>query len=635
MSDQQYTGVNTGGGAAHTGSGDQHNHFTFHLPKDPGPEPFRPLAEDHLRWLEPRFVWPARMPDAITRLRARGTLLVDGAPGSGRNATARMLLHRLGGPRAPRQLLAEDDKARLDLQDDQVSEGDRLLLDLADADEQTWNKVHGKLPSLHHTVRLRGAHLVVVLPHGIRHPSNELEAHRFTVLRPDATTVLTRALRAEEDPVVQSPDELPADIREYVATGPPLRDVARLAGLIAESRRVKPRDGLKQWCADALTSLRELRAEVARRLITLEDGAQRALLLAVAMMHGRRTGAVHAVEDLLLYTLRHPADERPLLDWEDLSQRVKAIGASIRPDDTVVFDLPGYAAAVRTHFWTHRPGLWGHFRRWVDRAVCSEALDTQDRDALVAGYAEQALRTGQSQRLLDQARQWTEDGSPSLVQAAVQALGLGLSDPHAGREFRHQAYVWSTDAKIPTGLVRALVAVSADVIAVSHPDQALVRLHHLARQAGPGNREASERLLSLAFSDERLHLKLLSRLERDLDRHDWPADVRLFHSAAAPDRVTVFLGRPADRELLVSGWRALFTRGEPSQWLPQVHPWLAAAGPDRVHGGLLLDVLVDAATPSPAVLARLYQASRRYPCNAPLRRRIDAAQGIGPVTNPF
>ncbi|MFE4592654.1 hypothetical protein [Streptomyces laurentii] len=633
MNAQQFTGVNTGGGAAHTGSGDQHNHFNFHPPKDPGPEPFRPLAEDHLEWLERRFVPPDRMAAEVPRLTRLGTLLLDGAPGSGRNATARILLHRLGGPHAPRQLLT-DDEAHLGLQDDQVSKGDRLLLDLADADERLWNAVRGRLPSLHHTMRLRRAHLVVILPHGVRHPSNELEAHRYTVVRPDPMAVLMEALRAERQPVARQRDELPGEIQEYVATNPPLRDVAHLAGLIVESRRVKPGAGLKQWCADALTSLRELRTEVTRRLVTLEAGTQRGLLLTVAMVPGRRTTAVDTVERLLLQAVGHPADERPPLDREDLSQRVKEIGASIRPDDTVVFDLPGYATAVRTHFWTHRPDLWVHFARWVDRAVKNEALDAQDRDTLVGAYAEQALRTGQSRLLLDMARHWAAQGDRSRVQAAVQALGIGAGSPRTGRVFRQQVYDWSKDDTIPAGLSRALIAVSADAIADTHPDQGLVRLHHLARRTD-AIEEADGRLSALALSDERLQRMMLRRLVDGLNAHDWAADARLFGNAAAPDQVTGFLGRPTDRDLLVSGWRALFTRRESPQWLPHVRQWLAAAGPDRVHGGLLLDVLVEAATPSPTALARLYQASRRYPCRDPLRRRIDAAQGIGPVTDPF
>ncbi|MFF0752370.1 hypothetical protein [Streptomyces sp. NPDC004267] len=624
----------------HTGPGTQHNHYYYHPPRDPGPSPFRPLAVDHLEWLARRFVAPAGMAAEQERLKKLGTLLVDGVPGSGRNATARMLLHGIGSTPAPRQLLAEDDDASLDLPDDQVGEGDRLLLDLTNADDSLWKVVHEKLPSLHQAVRERGAHLVVVLPHGSRRLSTELDAHRYTVVRPDGMLVLMRALRAEEPRLVESRDELTDAVRAYVATAPPLRDIGRLARLMAESRRVKPRAGVPVWCADALTSLRDVSGHVADLVGGLSEGSQRALLLTAAMLPGSRTGAVQAVNQLLLETVGHPADERPLLDQEDLLPRVEQVEASVRPDGSVVFELPDLAPAVRSHFWTHRPDLWGAFRTWVEGSVHLPALDSGDRDSLVAGYAEQALRTGQRGQLLGLAREWSKQDDPRLVQATVQALGLGLSDPHAGREFRRQVYDWSRETGIPIGLARALVAVSAGVIAYSHPDQALVRLHHLARRPDAGRTDAADRLLRLGLSDERLHRKLLRRLAEDLERNRWPADARLFRACASPDRVTTrhearpaLLDRSEVRRDLVSSWRGLFSASDTAEWLPQAEEWLAAAHPAHPNGEALLDVLVQAAADSPAVLARLYVTSLRYPCSTRLRRKVDAVQGVGPASS--
>ncbi|MET9955563.1 hypothetical protein ABZ135_29010 [Streptomyces sp. NPDC006339] len=639
MSGTAFTGVNSEGGPVHTGTGPQHNHFYFHEVKASGASPLRPLAADHLAWLAQRFVAPTGMNEAARLLDRLGTLLLDGTPGSGRNATARMLLHKTPGHRVPRQLLPEDDNASPDLRGEQVGDGDRLLLDLSDTDGPVWDDLQEKLPALHQTVRERGAHLVVIVPHATGHLRDHLAAHRRTIVRPDGTRVLMRALRQEESPLVETPEELAPPVHAYLATAPPLRDVARLARLLAEARQAEPGKGTERWCELALTSLRDLGRRVATDIATLEDGSQRALLLATAMLPGARPEALHSVTELLLRTVGHPADDRPLLEREDLSQRFWKIGASVRPDGAVVFDLPDYAAAVRGHFWMHRPGMWSDFQKWVDRSVRLASLDGQDRDALVAGYAEQSLRTGQRRPLLAQAREWSAEGDPRLVQAAVQALGHGLSDMRAGREFRQQVYSWSVDDKTPTGLARALVAVSADVIADSHPDQALVRLHHLARRADARSTDAVRRLLALALPDERLHGRLLRRVANDLVRHSERGDIELFRACAEPPRVTsprrggsTLVDDPIGRELLTSSWRALFTTRDRAAWLPAAEEWIAAAHPRQAHADALLDVLVEAAGDSPAVLALLYVTALRYPCSALLRHKVDAAQGIRPAS---
>ncbi|APE20463.1 MULTISPECIES: hypothetical protein [Streptomyces] len=645
MSESTWTGVQGSTGPLNTGTGDQHNHLTqnyFHDVAPPGAPPLRPLAADHLRWLDRRFVPPFGMTDAQDVLSTTGTLLLDGAPGSGRNATARVLLHRTPGPRVPRTITVDRQDADAELDGSYLGEGDRLLLDLADAGPDRWEAAHDRLPALHQVVQERGARLVVIVPHGTTRLSNELAAHRRTIVRPSGWVVLSLALRCDDFPLAEHIEELTGQLHARVTGDRPMGEVARLARLLGEARRSAPRGSAASWCAAALADLHDLAARAASAFGDLSDGRARALLFTTAMLSGTRPEALHAASEELLKEVGHPEDHRPLLEQEDLAQRFVSIRAFPRDDGTVAFETADYAAAVRTHFWRHLPGMRPAFRAWVDRSVRLLDLTSYERDTLIACCAEQCLAAGQYEPLLALAQEWAGDGPPRLVQAAIQILGHGLSDAGAGRTFRQRVYDWATDARVPSGLAGALVSVSAEVIASTHPDQALVRLHHLARRAPDGEDGARVRLLTLALAEPRLHRLLLVRLADDLSRHRWLADVSLFRACAAPGLLLAPAtdGRPVLeaqglRVHVAGAWRALLAHRPETEWLPLAEEWMTAAGRTAAHQDILLDLLVRAAEPSPAALARLYTLSLRHRYAQRLRRKIDAAQGFKTVPSSF
>lgn len=226
MSESTWTGVQGSTGPLNTGTGDQHNHLTqnyFHDVAPPGAPPLRPLAADHLRWLDRRFVPPFGMTDAQDVLSTTGTLLLDGAPGSGRNATARVLLHRTPGPRVPRTITVDRQDADAELDGSYLGEGDRLLLDLADAGPDRWEAAHDRLPALHQVVQERGARLVVIVPHGTTRLSNELAAHRRTIVRPSGWVVLSLALRCDDFPLAEHIEELTGQLHARVPCCSPRR----------------------------------------------------------------------------------------------------------------------------------------------------------------------------------------------------------------------------------------------------------------------------------------------------------------------------------------------------------------------------------------------------------------------------
>ncbi|MFD8723182.1 hypothetical protein ACFV2H_35735 [Streptomyces sp. NPDC059629] len=158
MSTEHTTRVESTQGVTHTGDGHIYVNLgaAAHEPRKPT---FRQLPDDQLRWTRRVLVAPVNMGKARTTLEETGTVILDGAPGSGRSATARVLLrehHRPGG--AFRELLPDE----LPLHDPAfVDPGDRLLLDLSTAEAGLWHAARGGLPALRQTVRERRAHLVV------------------------------------------------------------------------------------------------------------------------------------------------------------------------------------------------------------------------------------------------------------------------------------------------------------------------------------------------------------------------------------------------------------------------------------------------------------------------------------------
>ncbi|MCF4135975.1 zeta toxin family protein [Streptomyces sp. Tue 6430] len=81
-------------------------------------------------------------------LEETGTVILDGAPGSGRSATARVLLREHHRPDGAFRELLPAERDELPLYDDPafVDPGDRLLLDLSTAEAGPWHAARGGLP---------------------------------------------------------------------------------------------------------------------------------------------------------------------------------------------------------------------------------------------------------------------------------------------------------------------------------------------------------------------------------------------------------------------------------------------------------------------------------------------------------
>jgi hypothetical protein len=626
-------------GAFHTGSGPQTVHQHFGADSRPRIQASRALPDDHLGWLKQRFLEPEGYNHAARILKDTHTVLVDGPPGSGRNSTARMLLHAYPALRGNlREVLPEDDNGNLLLDPEQVGEAEGLLLDLSDSDRTAWQALHSRLPGYHAAVRKRGSRLAVVIPHPLpAQLDNVLTPHRAVIGAPPRLQVLRRALLLEDFPT-GTPDPPPPGVLRLLEREPPIRDVARLAELITRARRAHPSDDVAAWCAMALAAINLQPEEVARQVVSLGEGRPKALLLTTAMLHGEsgaRPDAVYEACEALLDTVEHPVDDRPLLEREDLSARFQEIRAAPDAQGRVTFRDLDYAPAVRTHFWNNMPGLRTRLGDWIARAISLRSLTEADRAALVRHFTSQALESGAVEDLLRRVVDWSARQGPEFREAAVRALAHGAVDGTSGRTVRGRIYTWSRVGHLPGGHADVLIEVCSTSLASRYPQQAVVRLHHLARRSG--GRRAESRLEQLALADVRLHRLMLQRLAHGLERKRWAADHRLFLVLAAPEslcdpglRPHPLLDEKGVRTCLRTGWAVLFTR-EPygGGWREQVARWFAAAGrAQRRHRDLLIDVLVDACQGRPVPLALLHELARPYPVAPLVLRKINAAQGI-------
>jgi hypothetical protein len=193
-----------------------------------------------------------------------------------------------------------------------------------------------------------------------------------------------------------------------------------------------------------------------------------------------------------------------------------------------------------------------------------------------------------------------------------------------------------------------IVQVCSQILALTHPRQAVVRLHHIVRrQSGVAGEAARDALLDLTDGHRRLYSFLLHRLtERSRAGGNETADLALFLDLADPARLVdtrrwelPLIAHETVRDQLVTGWNAVL-RGPPTlRDRHYVRTWLVACENPR-YRELLLDVLVRAGDGRDDVLSRLYVLARdwshvpdehraeRLRIAARLNSKIDAAQGF-------
>lgn len=601
MIQSSHTHLQNPQGALHTGIGDMYVYIGAQL-QEVARQQFRRVAEDQLVRLRRVLVAPVGMGEARAVLAATGTVILRGEPGSGRTAAAKVLLREHHSDTGVLQELLPGEEDELSLHNPAVvGERDQLLLDLSAADDRQWSAARVDLPALRRTVQERHAHLAVVMPHGA-YLDPDLHYCRVELSRPDGLEVLRRHLLMLGVPHEQYARR-DATVQAFLAEQRPMREIADFADLVGRARQsARPDEDFAHWCAAAKKARNDRTKEVAALVAGLDEAPQRALLIAVSMLHGAHADVIHHATQLLLRTVDCPPEETQLLRHKDLAERFAEISCETGPAGLVRFKELDYDAAVRAHFWDHMPDLRTHLGTWVADVADVHAphVDATVRSVLVTRLAEQYLRTGHGAGLAGLAEQWSSaTAGRTRLEAAVQALTCALNDPGHARDFRRRLYDWCTHRRLPGEFAQVLVRVCAEVLAVGHPDQALLRLYYLARREH-GSTRALEAVCDLVASSRRLRRRLLDRLAGsalsppDLDIFLRTCDpVPLTEPSDAPRALLEELG--VQRSLTIC-WAAALAALPPPRWQPQAELWLQqAADAAELHRELMLDVLVGAA----------------------------------------
>jgi hypothetical protein len=630
-------------GPVNTGEGDQHNYFSIN---DLHRRRAQNLIDlDHLRELDMMFVEPAGFDRLAGRLAEAGSALLRGPVGSGRRAAAQMLLHRTSRDTPIRSLSDQPDTTGGPILDpEQLAEGHLLLLDLSDS--RSPEQALRELPAFRQVAAEVGAHLVVVLPEKRIDDPAGVEASRSAIEmgRPDGRKVFTSHL-------IVTITQAPADYDEPLGTTLdtcPMRDIATLTDLVRQAQqRAGGRGTIGSWVWQAWEGFNDRAAHVAS-LIAASDAPQRAMLAAAGLLEGAAAELVAPAAAELLRRTGHPGDERPRLQRPGVSAQFTAIGATVDTAGRVGFVQLGYGNAVLDQFWDDHPDLRADFREWLAGLLPTLRMDDDTRDAVVARFADRALRTGRPRDLIRLAEVWSRHPGSRLLLQARTTVELGLVHPGLGTRFRRQVYDWSGSPQLSSGLAGVLVRSCLDVIAPVYPEQAVVRLHRLARHRDPSVRRAAlDALADLLDTDRRLCRGLLDRLRQRLARDAREADTMVFLDLMTPHRLTdraparASIADPAVRVALAGCWQAIMSGRSAEEWSAPVRSWLAAAA-DPGHRGPLLDVLIAAAAADHRAAGRLYVLARdrarapgpgvriRQSLASEIAHRLDAAQGIQP-----
>ncbi|MFD8821657.1 hypothetical protein ACFV1C_04715 [Streptomyces sp. NPDC059605] len=600
------------------------------------------IVREHRRRLAKCFVYPRGYGQAADRLTLPGAVvLLDGPPGTGRRSAATMLLEKasVAGGRVE-ELPSSWEEGAPD-----TSADDRYLLDLSGVTDADYPAAQRTLMRYRSLVEQCGARMVAVLPAGLGWLLDpDLSPLVVPLERPRGRAVFSRYLRVRG--LAFDPDQLATDELTHMFTTAPMRELSRLGELVVQARD-SDRYGSRfaNWRDEAVAAATNWSDEVSRHLRQHRSVPERALLLTAAMTSGASAETVLASAHALLDVLRHQPDETPRLAQADLGEQLEVLSLEREGDGRVRFRRLAYDSAVRKHFWENFPDLRPSFRDWVGRCMEIPGLRTEERAHLVARFAEQALSTGRPDDLRVLVEKWTHSSAGGRLRAeAAAALEFGLSHDEYGSRFRAQVYGWATAARISPDLARVLIDVCQQVMAVTHPEQAMVRLRHLAlRQETTAGDAAAARsaLLELARANRRLYRRLVQRL---LSTRTAGLGTDMVLELLDPAELRIV---PPWQEFTLA-WRAIMTAKPAAVWTSLARHWLTALVEHRAEDKVLSALLL-AASGDRELLNLLYVTVCDWAARAPAAtstdtrtqrddrsriadrfcREIDLVQGVG------
>ncbi|TBO58141.1 hypothetical protein EYS09_18995 [Streptomyces kasugaensis] len=640
------TSVSNPLGPLHSGGGDQYNYYWSNGVGEQlvrGGAARLEIVREHRLRLTRCFVRPRGYSRAADRLMQPGAVVIlDGAPGTGRRSAATMLLEETSAPGGRIEELPVNREEGVP----DPSPDDRYLLDLSRVSEGDYPAAQRTLTLYRSLVEKCGARMVAVSPAGLAWMLDaELAPLAVSLERPRGRAVLSRHLRVRE--VGFTYEQLATDELTDLFAVAPMRELDRLAELVGQARdSARYGTDFADWRDEAVAAATNWSQQVAGQLREHRGVQERALLLAAAMTNGAAAETVLGAARSLLEVLRYPKDETPGLAQEGLCEQFRKLSLVREDDGRVRFAGLAYDSAVRSHFWENFPELRQGFRDWVGQCMTLPELGAEDRARLVGRFTEQALSTGRLEGLYVLIERWTQPSAGGRLRAeAAAVLEMGLSHEQYGPRFRSRVYQWATASRLVPDLAQVLADICRHVMAVTHPEQAMVRLRHLAlRQDNPEAtaQAACTALLELARDNRRLYTRLVHRLLQGVRPTGRCLDVLL----ALLDPTGLSIDPPWQEFTLA--WRAVMAGKPPAAWTLSVRRWLTLIA-RRQASEQVLSALLLAASGDRELLNQLYVTACDWSDVQPVdagqqalgegRRRtadrfcrdIDLAQGIGGV----
>ncbi|MFK4089287.1 hypothetical protein ACI2LF_34560 [Kribbella sp. NPDC020789] len=566
-------------GNVHTGDGHQYNIAEVHIQgflaepavqRDVGIRP----GQAGMKFLQRVFVEPDGFEALRESLQVPGrTAVLTGRPGSGRRAAAQMVLcPTLDDISALTLLTAADLQGSDRLTDEDVSEGTHLLLDISDLDQRAFADRQTDLVRCAAIVGRQRASLVILIPDGLEDQlHDDLQIHRRPVGRPDGWRVLTSHLERGWNLTLPRSAVAADDGRALAAL--PLRSIARVAFYLAQTRE----QGLPRqtWFRNALAGLADQEHEVIRLLNQCRSVEERTLLLVTAVLEGAGIDAIYFAEHSLLGILDYAAESPPhRLAQFGITDRLRELDDHIRVvDGTARFVRPGFGDAVLTHFWDAYPDLRPRFADWIRTVYSWRATRADDWTMVARRFAVQSTRTNRSGDLQRVVEHWSTSGREETRRLAIEAMTPALLDDRFGPRARQYLYALATRPNLEQGLGRLAIELCTDVVAIGHPQQALIRLRWLTERDAV-SAEAKRAIVSLC--EDNRTLELFIHVLTDRDRFD----PELARHVLAPRRLTADEVRAAPllvprlRRKAVEVWVRSLQDANAAAWRSAITPWL-------------------------------------------------------------
>lgn len=601
------TAIGESTGPVNSGNGNQINildHRSLRRTSTPAPAL---ISEAQRHRLAARFVRPNGFTDAcsaITQENNGRTVILAGQPGDGVRSAAIMVLHENSGTGHRFRNLDTDqpsDKESPRLNPEVFQQGDRMLLDMSRMESDQFDTVQRQLESFRTCVAEKDALLAVVLTNRqIGQLDGDLRHLVREPGRASPETVLRSHLSGDEIPFDPGVLERQKDLRNWLPTAP-MRSIAELVRLIASARdRRNGRGTFPEWLESALLAVLRSRAEVAARIEARPESRGRAVLLAAALLEGAQMDAAFDAAEKLLRIMESPPEETPILERKGFLHELRGHDIDIDTDRSVRFNELAYDAAVRDYFWDHSPGDRGRLRSWVNSCIRFPVLNREDRERVAQRFAEQCLRVNRPMDLCTEAERWGSSSLRELWEPAAVALLHGWNDPSHGWQIRRRIYNWSRSSDLKPAFGGVLVAVCSKAFEVDFPDQALVRLHHLARHpVRPIALSAGNTLIRHA-EDVSVLRQLITRLSSARSKQQRNVDLALFRRLGDQrlllrhDALGWLLDDGEVRVPAIECWRRLMVETAPEGWSGLAHSWLAEAATAEVRDAPI-SVLVSAA----------------------------------------